>query len=208
MADSKSNSSNSIFSTNHIYYLAPLLAVAIALTIFLPSFLGSSSSPSLQLSEKEDNIENPVNITTAVDSIGTRQKEPFAELRPAFDRWDSEVGCPRFRDKFRRWKVNETAVQQADSRDCPKFKLKHVTVWAKAVSWVPDVLDGLYECRCGLSCLWSQSDVLADRPDVEVYQAYGPPQTVRLSFILFSLFSFAAATLLFSERGYMNYEIS
>jgi hypothetical protein len=195
MANSKSSSSTSIFSTNHVYYLAPLLAVAIALTLFLPSFLGSSSSsPPLQVSEKEYDIEIPINVTTAVDSIGARQKERFVDLKLAFDRWDSEVGCPRFRDKFRRWKVNETAVQQADNRDCPKFKLNHVTVWAKAVSWVPDVLDGLYECRCGLNCLWSQSDVLADQPDVELYQAYDPPQTVRLRFHFFV--SFAATTLL------------
>ncbi|XP_078173101.1 alpha-(1,4)-fucosyltransferase-like [Carex rostrata] len=176
MADTKSTSS-SIFSTNHIYYLAPLLAIAIALTLFLPSFLSSSPSPSLQVSDKEDDTEIPINITTVIDSIGTRPREAFADLKQAYDRWDSEIGCSRFRDKFRRWKVNESAVQQADGGDCSEFKLDHVSVWAKAVSWVPEALDGLYECRCGLSCLWTQNEVLADKHDVDLYEAYGPPET-------------------------------
>ncbi|KAJ4814148.1 hypothetical protein LUZ62_026714 [Rhynchospora pubera] len=180
MANSNSNPS-SIFSSNHIYYLAPLLTVAIALTLFLPSFLGSSPppspSPSLPISDKEDNTEIPINITTAVDSIGTRQREPFSDLKLAYDRWDSEVGCSQFREKFRRWKVNASVVQPADAVGCSELKLDHVSVWAKAVSWVPDILDGLYECRCGLSCLWTQNEVLAHPADVEFYQALGPPET-------------------------------
>ncbi|KAJ4756650.1 hypothetical protein LUZ62_091055 [Rhynchospora pubera] len=174
MANAKSNSSPSIFSSNQIYYLAPILAVATALTIFLPSFLGSF--PSLHFSGKKDSL---VNITTAVDSIGTRPREPFSDLKPAYDRWDSEVGCSQFRDKFRKWKVNNTAVQQINSGGCSEFKLDHVSVLVKQVMWIPDILDGLYECRCGLSCLWSRNDALADHADVDLYQFFGPPETKR-----------------------------
>ncbi|KAJ4756651.1 hypothetical protein LUZ62_091056 [Rhynchospora pubera] len=176
MANSKYRSS-SFSSSNRIYYLAPLLAIAIALFLFLPSLIGTSPSPSLQIFDKEKNIEVPINITTAVDSIGTRPREPFSDLKSAFHRWDSEVSCTRFRDKLRRLKVDESAVQQTKGGDCSELKLDHVSVWAKVPGWVPDILDGLYECRCGLSCLWTRNEVLADPADVELYQFYAPPDT-------------------------------
>ncbi|KAF3337711.1 alpha-(1,4)-fucosyltransferase [Carex littledalei] len=174
MANSKYKS-YPIFSSQCISYLASLLAVAIVLTLVLPSFLGTS--PSLRIIDKKDDAKIPVNITTAVDSIGTRPREPFTDLKLAYDHWDSEVGCSRFRDKFRRWKVNKTAVQQTDSGDCSKLKLDHVSVHVKMVMWIPDYLDGLYECRCGLSCLWTRNEALADRADVGLYQFYSPPET-------------------------------
>jgi alpha-1,4-fucosyltransferase len=175
MANSTSNSSASILSSNRIYYLAPLIAVVIALAIFLPSFLGLPLS--FRNSNREDDIEIPVDIMTAVDSIGTRQKEAFSELKPAYERWDSEIGCSRFRGKFKRWKVNESAVQQADGGDCSQLKLDHVSVLVKEMTWIPDILDGLYECRCGLSCLWTRNVALADQPDVVLYQSVRPPET-------------------------------
>jgi alpha-1,4-fucosyltransferase len=159
-----------------IYYLAPLFSVAIVLTIFLPSFL--SLPLSSQISNRDDDTDIPVNITTAVDSIGTRQKEAFSKLTLAYDRWDSEIGCSRFRDKFRRWKVNESAVQQNDGRDYSQLKLDHISVRVVQDTWIPDILDGLYECRCGLSCLWTQNEALADQPDVLLYQIFHPPETV------------------------------
>ncbi|KAJ3675194.1 hypothetical protein LUZ60_004236 [Juncus effusus] len=179
MANSNSNS-NSIFSSNHIYYLAPLLATAIALTLFLPSFLGSSNSVSPIAESKNDTRINKsivINITTAVDSIGTRQKENFSDLKPVFQKWDSEIGCIKFKNKFAGWTVNDSAVQKMDGGDCSEYKLDHVSVWARAVSWIPEVLDGLYECNCGLTCLWSRNEALADNADVEFYQALPPPET-------------------------------
>ena len=177
MANSKYKSS-SIFLSKCICYLASLLSVAIVLTLVLPSFLGTS--PSLRIIDKKDDAKIPVNITTAVDSIGTRPREPFTDLKLAYDHWDSEVGCSRFRDKFRRWTVNKMAVQQTDNGDCSNFKLDHVSVHVKMVMWIPDNLDGLYECRCELNCLWTRNEALADRADVGLYQFYGPPETVRL----------------------------
>jgi hypothetical protein len=175
MANSTSNSSASILSSKHIYYLAPLIAIAIALAIFLPSFPGLPLS--FRISNREDDTEIPLNITTAVDSIGARQKEAFSDIKPAYDRWDSEIGCSRFRDKFRRWKVNESAVQQADGGDCSRLKIDHVSVLVMQVTWIPDILDGLYECQCGLSCMWTRNDALADQPDVVLYQYVRPPET-------------------------------
>jgi hypothetical protein len=134
MANSTSDSSASILSSKHIYYLAPLIAIAIALTIFLPSFPGLPLS--FRISNREDDTNIPLNIMTAVDSIGTRQKEAFSDIKPAYDRWDSEIGCSRFRDKFRRWKVNESAVQQTGGGDCSRLKLDHVSVLVMQVTWI------------------------------------------------------------------------
>jgi alpha-1,4-fucosyltransferase len=175
MANSTSNSSASFCSSKHIYYLAPLISIAIVLAIFLPSFLGLPLS--FQISNREEDTEIPLNITTAIDSIGTREKEAFSELKPAYDRWDSEIGCSRFRDKFRRWKVNESAVQKTDGGDCSRLKLDHVSVLVMKDTWIPVILDGLYECQCRLSCLWTRNDALADQPDVVLYQNVHPPET-------------------------------
>lgn len=49
----------------------------------------------------------------------------------------------------------------------------------KGWTWIPDNLDNLYSCRCGLSCLWTKSPVLADRPDVLVFENVVPPARVR-----------------------------
>ncbi|KAF0935233.1 hypothetical protein E2562_031269 [Oryza meyeriana var. granulata] len=40
-------------------------------------------------------------------------------------------------------------------------------VAVRGVTWVPDILDGVYQCRCGMTCLWSRNEeALADAPDV------------------------------------------
>ncbi|XP_061343764.1 alpha-(1,4)-fucosyltransferase-like isoform X1 [Gastrolobium bilobum] len=36
-------------------------------------------------------------------------------------------------------------------------------------------LDNLYTCRCGLSCLWTKSPVLADKPDALLFETSTPP---------------------------------
>ncbi|KAL0391666.1 UNVERIFIED_CONTAM: Alpha-(1,4)-fucosyltransferase [Sesamum radiatum] len=36
-------------------------------------------------------------------------------------------------------------------------------------------MDNLYSCRCGLSCLWTKSSVLADKPDALLFETTTPP---------------------------------
>lgn len=45
----------------------------------------------------------------------------------------------------------------------------------KGWTWIPDNLDNLYPCRCGLSCLWTKSPVLADKPDALLFETSTPP---------------------------------
>lgn len=53
--------------------------------------------------------------------------------------------------------------------------MNHVSVLVKKWTWVPDNLDNLYQCRCGLTCLWTKSNVLADHPDVLFFETSTPP---------------------------------
>jgi hypothetical protein len=61
--------------------------------------------------------------------------------------------------------------------DCSRLKLDHVSVLVMKDTWIPDILDGLYECQCRLSCLWTRNDALADQHDVVLYQNVHPPET-------------------------------
>ncbi|CAA6667687.1 unnamed protein product [Spirodela intermedia] len=55
------------------------------------------------------------------------------------------------------------------------MELSHVSVLIKGWTWIPDNLDQLYSCRCGLSCLWTKSAVLADKPDALLFENAMPP---------------------------------
>ncbi|WOL15059.1 alpha-(1,4)-fucosyltransferase-like [Canna indica] len=105
--------------------------------------------------------------------------EAFTDLAAAFKRWDEEVGCERFREKHRNWTAPDpSAIQDAEAGDCSTLgRRRHVSILVKRWSWIPDEMDNLYSCRCGLSCLWSKSQVLADDPDALFFEWDSPPKT-------------------------------
>lgn len=167
-----------------INYLAPMLASALLLILLLSGSLEFPSltsplplSPTLTLSD-------PNQISTAVDSIGFRSSDPFRDLLAAFTQWDSQVGCEKFEKKFQSWKANSSAIQGSDVQDCATWqkegKRRHVSVFVKGWTWIPDNLDGIYSCGCGLSCAWSKSPVVVDRPDALFFEGATPPRIVML----------------------------
>lgn len=95
------------------------------------------------------------------------------------------MGCPRFRAKFQNW-VNGSGSLQGNVIDggsigCgEELKLKHVSVLVKGWTWIPDNMENLYYCRCGLSCLWTKSSVLADHPDALLFETTTPPLQRRI----------------------------
>ncbi|KAL0326341.1 UNVERIFIED_CONTAM: Alpha-(1,4)-fucosyltransferase [Sesamum radiatum] len=67
--------------------------------------------------------------------------------------------------------------------------MTHVSVLVKGWTWIPDNMDNLYSCRCGLSCLWTKSSVLADKPDALLFETTTPPfQLLVLALGLLRLF--------------------
>lgn len=89
------------------------------------------------------------------------------------------MGCDQFREKTNGVSLNHSKVvslqEFGGDSDCGGFKLNHVSVLVKGWTWVPDNLDNLYSCRCGLSCLWTKSNVLADKPDALLFETSTPP---------------------------------
>ena len=108
----------------------------------------------------------------------------FNNLITSFNKWDSQVGCDRFREKIggglgNRSSSSSLQLVGADSSgDCRALKLVHVAVLVKGWTWIPDNLDNLYSCSCGLSCLWTKSSVLADKPDALFFETSTPPRQV------------------------------
>lgn len=103
------------------------------------------------------------------------------------------MGCARFKEK----QIGFVSVQSNGSSslqkvggeselECRELKMKHVSVLVKGWTWIPDNLDNLYSCRCGLSCLWTKSSVLADKPDALFFETTTPPLQVLLLFFLYS----------------------
>lgn len=117
--------------------------------------------------------------------------DPFRDLLGAFKQWDSHVGCSSFRETYRGLPQNRSSLsslQGADGDlDCGVLQMRQVQILVKRWTWIPDNLDNLYSCRCGLSCLWTKSSVLADRPDALLFETTTPPLQVLL-IIYFSLF--------------------
>lgn len=113
--------------------------------------------------------------------------EPFTDLYSAFKKWDSQVGCARFREKhkdlIRKSSNRSASLQVADNdSECGELKIDHVSVLVKGWTWIPDTLDNLYSCSCGLTCLWTKSPVLADKPDALLFETTTPPIQVLLYF--------------------------
>ncbi|KAB1203814.1 Alpha-(1,4)-fucosyltransferase [Morella rubra] len=109
--------------------------------------------------------------------------DPFTDLISAFRKWDSQVGCPRFKEKHKGLlpiQSNGSSSFQDFELECRELKMDHVSVLVKGWTWIPDNLDNLYSCRCGLSCLWTKSSVLADRPDALLFETTTPPRQRRI----------------------------
>ena len=120
-------------------------------------------------------------LSLGINSLSTQSlshRSAFSDVASAFRKWDRAVGCDRFREKHGKWTANPSAVQDIDGRDCSGLDLPHVSVLVKAWTWIPDNLDQIYSCRCGLSCLWTKSKVLADKPDALLFENFTPPRTV------------------------------
>ncbi|KAJ1696338.1 hypothetical protein LUZ63_004850 [Rhynchospora breviuscula] len=192
-ASSSNSNSNSRYSSNsnsNFRFIIPILGFALLCTLFLFSNLDFSSYSTPPVSDNRasspvitttKNVSPPSPVATsnpppviltAVDSVGSRPKETFSDLITTFDRWDQEVGCDRFQEKFKGWTVNASAVQEIDRYECSELKMSHASVYVKLASWVPDILDGLYQCRCGLSCLWTRNEALADKADVWLWVTF------------------------------------
>lgn len=106
------------------------------------------------------------------------------------------MGCARFREKHKGLIQNRSnsigssssssssPLQEdgGDSKCGGELKLDHVSVLVKGWTWIPDNLDNLYSCSCGLSCLWTKSPVLADKPDAMLFETTTPPIQVGLIF--------------------------
>ncbi|KAL8138213.1 hypothetical protein V2J09_004214 [Rumex salicifolius] len=148
-----------------------MLVFSLFLVFFFSGTLQSASVSSSLMSQpqtKESNISNP--------------PDPFTNLLDAFKKWDSQVGCSRFREKHSALPTNgSSSLQGFDARrgsECDGLKLGFVSILVKGWTWIPDNLDNLYSCDCGLSCLWTKSDVLADKPDALLFETTTPPLQV------------------------------
>lgn len=104
--------------------------------------------------------------------------DPFSDLFGAFRKWDVQMGCSQFREKHKGSVKNgsSSSFQEVDGElGCSELKMSHVSVLVKGWTWIPDNLDNLYSCRCGLSCLWTKSSVLVDKPDALLFETITPP---------------------------------
>ncbi|XP_041016634.1 alpha-(1,4)-fucosyltransferase [Juglans microcarpa x Juglans regia] len=121
-------------------------------------------------------------ITQTVSSDTTSGPDPFTDLISVFRKWDSQVGCVRFREKHITLlpiQSNGSSALQDYEFKCGELKMEHVSVLVKKWTWIPDNLDKLYSCGCGLTCLWTKSSVLADRPDALLFETVTPPRQRR-----------------------------
>ena len=103
---------------------------------------------------------------TALDSVCSRDRGPFTSILKAFNAWDASVGCPRIRAKLNAAEppatiaTAEASASAAITGDaawggarCEELKMRHVGMLVKGWTWIPDVLDGVYSCCCGVSCI-------------------------------------------------------
>lgn len=164
------------FKLNRAYLLTPVVAAGLVLAVFLFSLVDFSafSAPVTTASSRPS-----APVRTAVDTLGSRPAEQFTGLRDAYARWDAAVGCAAFAEKFQSWTPDKSALQDPEAAPCGLLRLPHVAVAVRSVTWVPDILDGVYQCRCGITCVWNRNEeALADAPDVVLYESWHPPATV------------------------------
>ncbi|KAL6527577.1 GDP-fucose protein O-fucosyltransferase 2 [Orobanche gracilis] len=138
--------------------------------LFLTGFLEFPSAKFSIPSAKES-----ISLTLSKSST----PEPFKDLFRAFKNWDSQVGCAQIREKHTDLLRNRSkfpSLQNAEVEiKCGELQMNHVNVLVKGWTWIPDNMDNLYSCRCGLSCLWTKSSVLADNPDALLFETTTPP---------------------------------
>ncbi|KAL4183442.1 hypothetical protein AMTRI_Chr11g98260 [Amborella trichopoda] len=103
----------------------------------------------------------------------------FTDMLGAFKKWDSRVGCAQFTQKYKDWSWHNSSMQDPHAMKCGDLKMGHVSILVKGWTWIPDNLDGMYSCRCGLTCLWTKSPVLADKPDAFLFETTTPPSRRR-----------------------------
>lgn len=142
------------------------------LTFLILAFSGILEFPPVSSSIQQINHRGSSKIQAEPD--------PFTDLLTAFRKWDSQIGCARFRENHRDSiyaKGNRSSSLQESLGDleCGVLKMNHVSVLVKGWTWIPDNLDNLYSCGCGLSCLWTKSPVLADKPDALLFETTTPP---------------------------------
>lgn len=115
---------------------------------------------------------------TSLESSSNFESDPFKDLLGAYKKWDAQVGCGLFRQKNMKNGSNLRSIQDVDEVECSGLKRDFVGVLVKGWTWIPDNLDNLYSCRCGLSCLWTKSEVLVDKPDALLFETVTPPLQV------------------------------
>ncbi|KAK1371815.1 Fucosyltransferase [Heracleum sosnowskyi] len=118
-----------------------------------------------------------LDFPSAFSSISLLSKSGSNSLG-AYGKWDSQVGCYQFRQKHAALMKNNGSVSVQDvfgEVKCSVMRMKHVSILVKGKTWLPDNLDNLYSCRCGLSCLWTKSPVLVDKPDALLFETTTPP---------------------------------
>ncbi|KAK9713729.1 hypothetical protein RND81_06G047500 [Saponaria officinalis] len=129
-------------------------------------------------------IQFSSSLPSANDPMIKSGPDPFTNLLVAFRKWDAQVDCPRFKEKYHNWAGNGSGSFQMGgySGGCggEESRPKHVSVLVKGWTWVPDNMDSLYSCGCGLSCLWTKSSVLADSPDALLFETTTPPLQRRM----------------------------
>jgi alpha-1,4-fucosyltransferase len=169
-----------------INYVAPMLASAaiLLLILLLFGYFELPSVASLTAAPAAPVLAGPGSRSpTALESVGSRDPDAFTSLLAAFRDWDAAVGCPRVRAKLAA-AANATAAAVTGGsawsgtrcEDLPASR--HVGVLVKGWTWIPDALDGVYTCRCGVSCVWSKSAAAVDRPDALLFEGATPPQQV------------------------------
>ncbi|KAJ6817263.1 alpha-(1,4)-fucosyltransferase [Iris pallida] len=157
-----------LLPSRSIQYVAPMLAFA-ATFLLLLRFL-DFPTPTSPLPTK----------TLTQTLIPKPTKSPFTDLLSAYSQWDAQVGCQRFRDERKpnssSSSSSSSAIQEVEGSGCGAGAgMDHVSVLVKGWTWIPDNLDNLYYCRCGLTCLWTKSEVLADTPDALLFENVMPP---------------------------------
>ena len=158
-----------------------------AILLLLSGYFEVPSMSSLSMLAPFLSGAGATHFPTALDSVGSRDRDPFTSLLEAFNAWDAAVGCPRIRAKLAAAELpaaNATASAAITGgaawggARCEELKTRHVGVLVKGWTWIPDALDGVYSCRCGVSCVWSKSAAAVDRPDALLYEGATPPPQV------------------------------
>lgn len=176
-----------IMPLKSINTIVVVLMMGFALLILFFSGFIDFQPASSALTSPKDSISNSLSKSSSAS-------DPFKDLLIAFKKWDSHVGCAQFREKHKGFLKNgsfhsSSSLQDVDGEEvkCSELKMNHVSILVKGWTWIPDNLDNLYPCRCGLSCLWTKSPVLADKPDALLFETTTPPLQVLLLFKNFSL---------------------